>query len=94
MSNVEKALEFKALGNEAFKNKQYQEAIKYFNQAIECNSNDHVLFSNRSGSYLNSGNYQKALEDAETCVKYIVFYLGLTQHGDEDTKGKELHCFT
>lgn len=69
MSNIDKANEFKTLGNEAFKSKQYEEAIKYFTQAIECNPNDHVFFSNRSGSYLNAGNYQKALEDAETCVK-------------------------
>jgi uncharacterized protein HemY len=34
MSNIEKANEFKALGNEAFKNKQYNDAIKYFTQAI------------------------------------------------------------
>jgi len=34
MSNIEKATEFKNLGNEAFKNKKYDEAIKYFTQAI------------------------------------------------------------
>jgi tetratricopeptide (TPR) repeat protein len=69
MSSIEKATEFKNLGNEAFKNKQYEEAIKYFTQAIECNPNDHTFFSNRSGSYANSGQYQKALEDANACIK-------------------------
>jgi hypothetical protein len=34
MSNIEKAAGFKNLGNEAFKNKNYEEAIKYFTQAI------------------------------------------------------------
>jgi stress-induced-phosphoprotein 1 len=67
---MEKANEFKTLGNEAFKNKQYEEAIKYFTQAIECNPNDHTFFSNRSGSYANSGKYEKALEDANTCITY------------------------
>lgn len=61
MSDPAKATEFKNLGNEAFKNKNYEEAIKYFTQAIECNPNDHVFYSNRSGSYLNAGNYKKAL---------------------------------
>lgn len=66
---TDKATELKNLGNEAFKNKNYEEAIKYFTQAIECNPNDHVFYSNRSGSYLNAGKYQEALQDAETCVK-------------------------
>lgn len=69
MSSQDKAAEFKNLGNEAFKNKKYEEAIQYFTQAIECNPNDHVFFSNRSGSYLNAGKYTNALEDAEACVK-------------------------
>lgn len=67
--SIEKANEFKALGNEAFKNKNYDDAIKYFTQAIENNPNDHVFYSNRSGSYLNNGDYDKALEDADQCVK-------------------------
>ena len=28
-----------------------------------------MFYSNRSGSYLNNGDYDKALEDAETCIK-------------------------
>lgn len=69
MADLQKANEYKTLGNEAFKNKKYEEAIEYFTKAIECNPSDHVFYSNRSGSYLNNSNYQKALEDAETCVK-------------------------
>jgi len=65
----QQATEYKNKGNEAFKAQRYEEAIEYFTKAIECNPNDHVFYSNRSGSYLNSGNYEKALEDAETCVK-------------------------
>lgn len=55
MDNEGKAVQFKNLGNEAFKNKKYQEAITYFNQAIECNPNDHTFFSNRASCYINIG---------------------------------------
>lgn len=69
MSNPQLATEFKNKGNEAFKAQRYEEAIEFFTQAIQHNPNDHVFYSNRSGAYLNSGDYDKALEDAETCVK-------------------------
>ena len=57
MSNLEKAAEMKALGNEAFKAQKWQEAIDYFTIAIENNPNDHIFFSNRSASYSNLQQY-------------------------------------
>ena len=69
MSNIEKATEFKAKGNVAFKNKDWNAAIDYFTQAISCNPNDHVFYSNRSGSYINLGQFDKALEDANKCIE-------------------------
>lgn len=57
MSNNQLATEYKNKGNEAFKGQRYQEAIELFTKAIECNPNDHVFYSNRSGSYLNNGQY-------------------------------------
>lgn len=69
MSDPQKANEFKAKGNEAFKNKNYEEAVNCFTQAIELNPDDHVFYSNRSNSYVNLKEYGKALEDAEQCIK-------------------------
>ena len=69
MSNNQLAADFKNKGNEAFKAQRYQEAIDLFTKAIDCNPNDHVFYSNRSGSYLNNGQYDEALQDAETCIK-------------------------
>ena len=68
MSDPEKANQFKALGNEAFKNKNYEQAVNYFTQAIQHNPNDHVFYSNRSNSHVNLKNYDKALEDASSCI--------------------------
>jgi stress-induced-phosphoprotein 1 len=64
----DKANEFKAQGNAAFQSGNFEEAVKLFTQAIELNPNDHVFFSNRSGAYASLKNYEKALEDATTCV--------------------------
>ena len=69
MSDPKKAAELKALGNDAFKNKNYEQAIDYFTQAIACNPDDHVFYSNRSNSYVNLKQYDKALEDADQCLK-------------------------
>ena len=69
MADLEKAASFKALGNTAFKEKKWEEAIGHFTKAIECNPNDHVFFSNRSASYLNNGQHEEALADAEKCVR-------------------------
>jgi stress-induced-phosphoprotein 1 len=61
MADIQKATEYKSLGNDAFKNKNYEQAIEHFTKAIEFNPNDHVFYSNRSASYLNLQQYSKAL---------------------------------
>jgi len=68
MSNIEEANKYKALGNDAFAKKEYEEAIKHFTKAIELNPNDHVFYSNRSASYASLGKFEEALEDAKKCV--------------------------
>ena len=60
--------ELKDLGNNEFRNGNYQSAIKFFDEAIEKDPENHVLYSNRSAAYLSSGEGQKALDDAEKCV--------------------------
>ena len=39
--------ELKEKGNQAFKEKDYKKAIGFFTEAIEVDSSDHVVFSNR-----------------------------------------------
>ena len=44
---MQEAAEWKAKGNQAFKDKNWPTAIEAFTNAIECNPNDHVFFSLR-----------------------------------------------
>jgi len=66
MSSAE---ELKNKGNQAFTKGNYEEAQKYFTEAIELDSNNHVLYSNRSGAYAAVKNYELALEDAEKTIE-------------------------
>ncbi|KAF9159559.1 Hsp90 cochaperone [Mortierella sp. AD011] len=63
------AEEFKAQGNKAFLAKDYPTAIDLFSKAIELDSTNHVLYSNRSACYASQKNYEKALEDGEKTVE-------------------------
>ena len=64
------AQQFKAQGNEAFKQERNEDAINLYTQAIELDPDTHVYYSNRSAAYLKvGGSKSKALKDAECCVK-------------------------
>ncbi|KAJ4332551.1 Hsp90 cochaperone [Didymella glomerata] len=54
----------KAEGNKLFAEKKFEESIEKFSQAIELDSSNHVLYSNRSGAYASLKDWEKALEDA------------------------------
>ncbi|KAL4743017.1 hypothetical protein BDV11DRAFT_179364 [Aspergillus similis] len=59
----------KAEGNKAFAAKDYPTAIEKFTQAIELDSSNHVLYSNRSAVYAAQQEFEKALADAEKAVE-------------------------
>jgi len=61
--------ELKAKGNAAFSSGNYEEAIKYFTEAIGIAPTNHILYSNRSGAYASLGQYQNALDDALKCIE-------------------------
>lgn len=58
----------KEKGNSALQDRRFEEAIKYYTEAIALDSNNHVLYSNRSAAYAKAGQYEQALEDAEKTV--------------------------
>lgn len=63
------ALEWKTKGNTALSSGNNTEAIECYTKAIECDPTQHVFFSNRSAAYLSNGEAEKALEDADACIK-------------------------
>ena len=58
--------ELKDQGNKAFQSKDFDTAIDLFTKAIELDSQNHVLFSNRSAAKAGKKQWAAALEDAET----------------------------
>lgn len=59
----------KAEGNKAFTAKDYPTAIDKFTQAIALDTNNHVLYSNRSAVFVALSDYQHALDDANKAVE-------------------------
>ncbi|KAG2442422.1 hypothetical protein HXX76_002508 [Chlamydomonas incerta] len=60
--------ELKAKGNAAFSAGNFEEAAKFFTEAIAVDPSNHVLYSNRSASYASLKQYADALDDAKKCV--------------------------
>jgi len=69
VESKDSAAVLKEKGSKAFGNKDYPEALTYFNKAIEADSKNHTLYSNRSATYAALRQWEKALEDAETTIK-------------------------
>ncbi|CAH0056505.1 unnamed protein product [Clonostachys solani] len=57
--------ELKALGNKAIAEKNFDEAIDNFTQAIALQPENHILYSNRSAAYASKKEWDNALQDAE-----------------------------
>jgi len=69
------ATEWKEKGNNYLKNREYNEALNCYNEAVSLEPNNHIHFSNRSACYFNLSNYLKALEDAESAIKIKTDYV-------------------
>lgn len=66
------AAEFKRKGNEYFKQKKWDLAIKEYSEAISLDpkgSTSHTYYSNRSACFAGKGEYSRALSDGEQCIK-------------------------
>ncbi|CAL3972465.1 unnamed protein product [Diplocarpon coronariae] len=55
----------KALGNKAIAEKNFEEAISKFTEAIAIEPSNHILYSNRSAAYASKKDYENALIDAD-----------------------------
>lgn len=64
--------QFKTKGNDAFKVKNYREAIDWYTKAIDLDPSSEAsgaLYSNRAASYTGLNEFTKALDDAVNCVR-------------------------
>ncbi|KAM0217828.1 hypothetical protein ACHAQD_003967 [Fusarium lateritium] len=57
--------ELKALGNKAIAEKNFDEAVEKFTEAIAIQPENHILYSNRSAAYASKKDWEQALKDAE-----------------------------
>jgi small glutamine-rich tetratricopeptide repeat-containing protein alpha len=65
------AEEFKVKGNTAINSKDFETAIKYYDEALKLSSdgpNSHVYYSNRAAAYCHLNNYQSAVDDCLSCL--------------------------
>jgi len=68
-SRTDMAAKLKEQGTEAFKKKDYDQAVKMYSDAIAISKCDHVLYSNRSAAFAEGKKYKEALHDAQKCVE-------------------------
>ena len=57
------------LGNQAFAEKNYADAIQHYSQAITLDPSNHVFYSNRSASHAGLGDWDLAAVDAKECIR-------------------------
>ncbi|CAI4227276.1 unnamed protein product [Auanema sp. JU1783] len=62
------ALRLKNLGNDAFKNKLYNQAVKLYTESLLLEQ-DSVVFSNRAQAHINLKQWEMALMDSNAAVK-------------------------
>ncbi|TFY63262.1 hypothetical protein EVG20_g6394 [Dentipellis fragilis] len=68
-TSADEAAKLKAEGNAFYVNKQYEEAIAKYSQAIEHDRNNAVLFSNRAACYQALKRFGKAVGDAHKATQ-------------------------
>lgn len=77
-----KAEEARELGNTAFRDQKYPEAVGHYTEAIKRNPRDHRTYSNRSACYTKLTAFPEALKDAEKCIELApAFAKGYTRKG-------------
>lgn len=67
--------EYKAMGNEMHKQKNYQEAVKCYSNAIRKDSSNHVYFANRAASFMELEMGQQALNDCNEAIRIDPSYI-------------------
>uniref|UniRef100_W5NC97 Uncharacterized protein n=1 Tax=Lepisosteus oculatus TaxID=7918 RepID=W5NC97_LEPOC len=69
------AEELKEKANKYFKEKDYENAIKFYTEALELNPENAIYYSNRSLAYLRTECYGYALADATRALEIDKSYI-------------------
>jgi tetratricopeptide (TPR) repeat protein len=72
---VKEAEGHKEKGNVSFQAKDYEAAIAWYQKALHLDPENHILYSNRSACYCALEEYEKALKDANKCIKLNKLFL-------------------
>jgi len=67
--SAEEALKEKQLGNEAYKKRDFAEAHRHYDRAIELEPTSMALYSNKSATYFEEGNYDACVEQCTKAVE-------------------------
>ena len=54
-----KANEYKEMGNDAFRQAQYKQAMEYYTSALMIKDDNHILYTNRAQALIKLGNITK-----------------------------------
>ena len=92
-NSITKASEYKAAGNDSFSKNDWHNAIDMYSKAIESDPTDATFYSNRSASYMQINEPEKALEDgfysrflrpdwSKACFRISVAKLALEDYED------------
>ena len=60
---------FKEVAIDDFKSENYERAVKHLTVALSLDEKSHVLYSNRCTAYIALEQYERAMEDADECVR-------------------------
>lgn len=62
-------IKLKELGNKAYINKNYEEAVELYSKAIEIDPKDPVFYSNRATSLFELEKFDDCILDCDKCIE-------------------------
>merc|ERR1711998_331736 len=84
---IAESLALKDTATEAFKAQDYEKAVEDLTAAVALDPTNQVFYSNRSVAYTAMQMYEKALDDADECIR-------LQPRGPRATRGAPLPSST
>jgi len=69
MARQRESLEAKEKAIEAFNDQNYKGAVDLLKKAIKLDPDNHIFYSNRAAAYMALEAYEKALSDADECIR-------------------------